>query len=116
MRKKESEEKAAARLTEALGAPPKAITRQAIRVWREKGYDLNDIDELRKALWAQPRTPPWFIDAESSRAESEHGGERIPPDEMAYRLNLGKTLKTEAEAEMGGGGGEDSFRTPTYLR
>ena len=54
---------AQARLSRLLGGE---VTREMVRQWRDKGYPLDNANELRQILLGQRRCPDWLIQGEEA--------------------------------------------------
>jgi hypothetical protein len=72
----ESERAAAARLTKELGV---TVGRSSIRWWKSKGYDLNDVENLKHALRNQERNPLRVKPTTTTPAARSQPSPDLPP-------------------------------------
>jgi hypothetical protein len=72
----ESERAAAARLTKELGV---TVGRSSIRWWKSKGYDLNDVENLKHALRNQERNPLRVKPTTTTPAARSQPRAELPP-------------------------------------
>ena len=90
-----SQAEIAARLSKALGGP---VTRQQVREWVAKGYDLKDTKSLIETLLAQRTCPDWLTDRHALCPPGD--SERPTAAELKYQFLLERVRKTCAEADL----------------
>lgn len=81
----ESERAAAARLTESMGFP---VSRDMIRSWQKRSFDLGDLEKLRHQLRQSERPPRGLlaVEAQPPAKPSAVSGEAMTPQELDQRL------------------------------
>ena len=87
----ETEPAAQARLSRLLGGE---VSRAMVREWRDKGYPLDNANELRQILLGQRRCPDWLIQGQEETTTTT--GPSVA--ELRYQLLLEKVRIAAADA------------------
>lgn len=88
---KESQQKIADRLSESLGFP---VTRDMVRQWVKKGYDIDDVESLRFDLNQQQRVPLGMDDEQVDTTPVEASELAAQIEELRVQILAAKDKKT----------------------